>query len=166
MVIATTVRAGGKRRRVPELDRGVVVWARRRLLLQIHRSQAQLSLSSRRREDTSENLSRFRFARAWFCALCDVRFCAVPASRVSCYTVPPAAQRRLMVTPIDSFERLERTFACSPKVGESDLRAAFYTTFCVRHDGTIPPAPPTCPSRFITYPSISKDLAPSPPSVT
>ena len=79
--------------------------------------------------------------RFLLCARCACACCVCCVRAV--YNILPPRQRRFMVWPSSAFGRLGRTAACSPKAGESDLRAGFYTKFCVGHDGTIPPAPPT-----------------------
>ena len=59
---------------------------------------------------------------------------------------PPAAQRRLMVTTLGSFERLGRTFACSERVGESDLRMVPCVESREKQGTIILSAPLTCSS--------------------
>ena len=58
-----------------------------------------------------------------------------------------AAARRGAAAYADGCEQIfghSHLISQSPGMGQSDLRAGFYTTFCVRHDGTIAPACPTC----------------------
>ena len=56
---------------------------------------------------------------------------------------PPAAQRRLTVTPPGAWRPPGRLWCCLSRCESSDLRCGNYTTFCVRHDGTLPSPPLT-----------------------
>ena len=54
----------------------------------------------------------------------------------------PAAERRLMVWPPSALGTLERTVACSRKVGQSDLRMVLCVESRDKQGTIIPPAPP------------------------
>ena len=64
-----------------------------------------------------------------------------------------AAARRGAAAYADGCEQIfgySHLISQSPGMGGGDLKAGFYTTFCVCHYGTIPSAPLTCSHRVLT----------------
>ena len=72
-----------------------------------------------------------------------------------------AAARRGAAAYADGCEQIfghSHLISQSPGLRGGDLRAGFYTTFCVRHNGTIPSAPLTCQSPLIATPPFWTDF--------